>query len=173
MTEGQSDFMTAASGTQETPARAKCRARTPWSGAFALILASAALLTAGCSSFSREWRAAEQPAADPAGIAGRWTGTWQNTNNTHSDRMRAVVTPVSATEYRVHFHAKYRKVLGFKYSATFHGETKEGVFVFRGEEDLGVLAGGLYRYTGRIQPTNFFSTYDSKYDSGTFTLHRP
>lgn len=87
--------------------------------------------------------------------------------------MRAVLERVSPTEYRARFHAKYRKVLGFKYETRFHGDVRDGVFVFNGEEDLGALAGGLYRYTGKISPTNFFSTYESKYDSGTFTLQRP
>lgn len=139
-----------------------------------LAAAATLILAAGCSTpFSRAWEAAAHPPADPAGISGRWIGTWQNTNNTHSDRMRAVLERVSPTEYRASFHAKYRKVLGFKYETRFHGDVRDGVFVFKGEEDLGMLAGGQYRYTGSISPTNFFSTYDSKYDSGTFTLRRP
>ena len=61
-----------------------------------------------------------------------------------------VLRRVSPTEYRASFHAKYRKVLGFKYETRFLGEVRDGVFVFKGEEDLGMLAGGLYRYTGSI-----------------------
>ncbi len=108
MPDGRSDMMPAETGTPETT-RTTVPARALSTHGIALVLTSAVLLTAGCSSFSKEWRAAAHPAADPAGagISGRWIGTWQNTNNTHSDRMRAVVTPVSATEYRVHVHAKY------------------------------------------------------------------
>ena len=130
-------------------------------------------LVAGCSSFSREWKAADRPATDPLGIEGRWIGTWQNTNNTHADKTRAVMTRTGDGVYDVHFHAKYKTVLGFKYRATFRGTAENGAFVFRGEEDLGVLAGGLYRYAGKVSPTNFYSTYESKYDTGTFTLRRP
>ena len=140
------------------------------------LLLSLVLLGAtstGCSSFSKKWDTAAPTGSDPLGIEVRWIGTWQNTYNTHADRMRAVMTRVSSDEYRVYFHAKYKKLLSFKYEATFRGQLDSGVFVFRGEENLGVMAGGLYRYTGRVSPTNFFSTYDSKYDSGTFTLHRP
>lgn len=133
----------------------------------------AATLSTGCSSFSKQWDAAGGPPRDPLGIEGRWIGTWQNSNNTHADRMRAVMVPVGTNEYRVHFHAKYKKVLGFKYDATFRGRPENGVFVFEGREDLGTLAGGVYRYTGRVSSAEFFSTYDSKYDSGTFTLKRP
>lgn len=132
-----------------------------------------AVLLTGCSSFSKKWDAASGAPRDPLGIEGRWIGTWQNTNNTHADRMRAVMVPVGTNEYRVHFHAKYKKVLGFKYEATFHGRAENGAFVFEGREDLGALAGGVYRYTGRVSPRDFYSTYESKYDSGTFTLQRP
>ncbi len=138
----------------------------------ACVTVALSLLVAGCSSFSREWKAATPPAQDALGIEGRWIGTWQNTNNTHADRMRAVVREVAPLEYRVYFHAKYKKILGFKYHATFLGSAQNGAFVFHGEQDLGKLAGGLYRYDGSIRPTNFFSTYQSKYDSGTFTLGR-
>lgn len=137
----------------------------------ALVLLAGLLV--GCSSFSRDWKAADRPAADPLGIEGRWIGTWQNTNNTHADKMRAVMTRTGDGIYNVHFHAKYKKVLGFKYRATFKGTAENGAFIFRGEEDLGVLAGGVYRYAGTVSPTNFYSTYESKYDTGTFTLRRP
>ena len=130
-------------------------------------------LLAGCSSFHREWREAAKQPAPAHDITGPWEGTWQNSNNTHQDRMWAILTRAGDTEYRAHFHAKYKKIFGFHYETTFKGTWTAGEFVFHGEEDLGKLAGGLYKYDGRISPTNFFSTYDSKYDVGTFTLTRP
>ena len=39
--------------------------------------------------------------------------------------------------------------------------------------NLGWLAGGVYHYEGRADATNFFSTYTSKYDHGTFQMTRP
>jgi hypothetical protein len=130
-------------------------------------------LLAGCSSFTRDWKAAASAPMPTTDISGRWEGTWQNTNNTHRDKMRAILTRISDGEYRARFHAKYAKILGFSYATTFHGTWTSGEFVFHGEENLGKLAGGLYKYDGRISPTNFFSTYDSKHDVGTFTLKRP
>jgi hypothetical protein len=127
---------------------------------------------AGCSSFNREWRAAAKQSQSPNNISGRWEGTWQNTNNSHRDKLRAILTRVSEGEYQAHFHAKYKKVLTFTYQATFRGAWTNSQFVFHGEENLGKLAGGTYKYEGRISPTNFFSTYDSRYDKGTFTLAR-
>lgn len=130
-------------------------------------------LLAGCSSFNREWREAAKQPAPAHDITGCWEGTWQNTNNTHQDRMRAILTRVSDTEYRAYFHAKYKKIFSFSYHTAFRGSWSGEEFRCHGEEDLGALAGGVYNYEGCGSPTNFYSTYSSKYDVGTFTLHRP
>jgi hypothetical protein len=130
-------------------------------------------LLAGCSSFHREWKAVANQPTPTADISGRWEGTWQNSNNTHRDKMRAILSKVADGEYRARFYAHYLKILHFSYATTFKGTWTGDEFVFHGEEDLGKLAGGLYKYDGRISPTNFYSTYDSKYDVGTFTLKRP
>jgi hypothetical protein len=66
-------------------------------------------LLAGCSSFHREWRAAANLAVPAGDISGCWEGTWQNSNNTHQDKMRAILTGVGASEYAARFHAKYKK----------------------------------------------------------------
>lgn len=107
-------------------------------------------------------------------LTGAWEGTWQNTNNTHQDRMRAVLTKTDTDIYHAHFFAWYRRVLTFSYATDLHVERRDGVTeFFRGQSDLGKLAGGVYRYEGHASPVDFFSTYDSKYDVGTFTLRRP
>src|SRR5690349_19941502 len=126
----------------------------------------------GCSSFQRQWREAAGQPTSSDDITGCWEGTWQNTNNDHQDKMRAILSRVSESEYQARFHAKYKKILSFTYGTTFRGGWTNHEFLFHGEEDLGKLAGGLYKYEGRISPTNFFSTYDSRYDTGTFTLKR-
>ena len=130
-------------------------------------------LLAGCSSFHREWRAAANLVVPAGDISGCWEGTWQNRNNTHQDKMRAILTRVGANEYDARFHAKYKKILSFSYRTNFKGAWEGSEFMFQGEENLGKLAGGVYQHAGRISPTNFFSTYDSRYNSGTYTLKRP
>ncbi|MSU35518.1 MAG: hypothetical protein EXS36_10465 [Pedosphaera sp.] len=136
------------------------------------VLAAALLILAGCSSFDREWRSAGREPVPADGISGRWIGTWQNTNNTHSDTMRAVLTDSGDGAYRAHFHARYKRIFSFAYTVKLAGQREADRFRFHGESDLGPLAGGIYRYNGWATPTNFFSTYDSRYDVGTFTLHR-
>jgi hypothetical protein len=129
-------------------------------------------LFTGCSSFSRAWKhTPNRLANDP--VAGRWEGTWKSDASSHSDKLRCLLKPIAPGTYEARFHAKYKKVLSFGYTATFRGNNTDGVFQFEGEADLGKLAGGIYRYKGTVSPTNFESTYRCKYDHGTFTLHRP
>lgn len=128
----------------------------------------------GCRSFHREWQQARHQPAPTDDLTGAWEGTWQNQNNTHQDRMRAVLTRTSPDTYQASFFAWYKRVLTFSYCTELRVERRDGATVFfHGASDLGKLAGGIYRYEGHATPFQYFSTYDSKYDVGTFTLHRP
>ena len=134
-------------------------------------LAALAFLS-GCSSFNREWRAAgKQPA--PSGLAGRWEGRWVSDANGHNDKLRCVITEKGANDYSAHFHATYKHIFHFSYTVPLSVQKQGDNFVFSGQADLGKLAGGMYTYNGAATPTNFFSTYDSKYDHGKFEMHRP
>ncbi|MDQ6632977.1 MAG: hypothetical protein M3Y82_14680 [Verrucomicrobiota bacterium] len=137
-----------------------------------VLMGMLAILT-GCSTFNHEWKAAAKNPNSESDIQGRWDGTWTSQPSGHNDKLRCIITKISEEKYRAQFHAKYKKVLGFGYTALFHGVKTNEVFQFKGEANLGRLAGGIYRYEGKISPTNFFSTYDSKYDRGIFQLSRP
>jgi len=127
------------------------------------------LLGGGCSSFDRAWEAARRQPASLTGIAGPWTGTWQNTNNDHGGRLRALVTPVDAGTYEARFHATWRnKSGGFK--SKLRGRTEGGEFVFTSRKRI---LGFLITTEGRANGTNFLATYQSRFDTGTFTLQRP
>ncbi len=142
-----------------------------WSLGVALLLGFA---TVGCRSFHREWKQARVVAAPVDDITGAWEGTWQNRNNTHQDRMRAVLRRTGPDTYEANYFAWYKRVLTFSYRTELRVERRDGQTVFfQGATDLGKLAGGVYRYEGHANPTQYFSSYDSKYDVGTFTLHRP
>ena len=133
------------------------------------------LACTGCSSFNRAWReAGKQPAPTP-GLTGRWEGRWYSDANGHNDKLRAIITAVDTNHYDVKFHAIYKKVITIHFGYTVRMETKPSTngVAFRGSEDLGFLAGGLYTYEGRADGTNFFSSYKSKYDWGTFEMKRP
>jgi hypothetical protein len=131
------------------------------------------LLVNGCSSFNREWKKAAATQSNQSSLEGRWEGKWLSDKNRHTGKLRCLLTRESDTNYRARFKATYWKIFRASYLVKFTGEMRDGVWHFKGDEDLRWFAGGIYHYEGRVTPTNFFSTYRCKYDHGTFILHRP
>ena len=124
----------------------------------------------GCSSFNRDWKKATANSAD---IQGRWEGTWTSASNDHSDKLRCLVEKLADDKYRARFDSTYEKIIHFKSNVILSGIKKNQVFYFNGEAKLPWWAGGIYHYEGKVNPTNFFSTYRCKYDHGTFQMSRP
>ena len=141
-------------------------------GVLALLLATA-LLGGGCTTFDYEWKESAAGPAPTTELEGRWQGLWHSDASGHEGKLRCLVTKIENGAYRARFHAKYRKVLSFGYTAPLTVERTVNAFNFSGEADLGWLAGGVYRYDGHADATNFFSNYSSKYDHGTFQMTRP
>lgn len=131
------------------------------------------LLVCGCSSFNREWKRAGKQPAPTDSITGRWEGHWLSDVNAHTGKLRCIVTHQTNDLYAARFRATYKKILRFSYTVPLTVNASNEVWHFRGEEDLGALAGGIYRYVGSATATNFHSTYDSKYDRGVFEMQRP
>jgi hypothetical protein len=131
------------------------------------------LVTSGCSTFNRDWKRAAIARAPQKGIEGRWEGRWISEVNGHNGRLRCLVSRLDDSRYQARFHAKYQKILSFSYTVLLDAKETNGVCKFEGEADLGWFAGGKYRYTGEATTINFFSTYDSKHDRGTFQMTRP
>jgi hypothetical protein len=136
----------------------------------------AALMTCGCSRFNRDWRELAPQPTPTDDITGRWEGRWESHVNGHNDVLRAIITAAGERNYDVRFRAAYKKGITIHFGYTVRMEatpSTNGIVTFHGREDLGFLAGGTYTYKGEATPTNFFSTYDSKYDRGTFQMRRP
>lgn len=138
-----------------------------------LCLAVTAGLAAGCSSFESRWREAGRTPEPADSIRGRWIGTWQNTNNDHQSSLRAILRPAGSNQWTAEFHARYAGVLTFGINTLLTGASDGAVVHFQGQKDLGFFAGGVYRFDGTASPTNFFSTYQSDQNSGTFRMKRP
>lgn len=165
--------------TFDRPARA---------GAAVLLLAALLLLAGGCA-FDRKWKrlaAAERGGAAPSAsaspnttdaradkLAGRWEGTWHSERSNHSGKLRAIVTPVDAQTYRADFDATYMGLMRFGYSMKLTAQSEADQTRFQGAENLGWLAGGLYRYDGAADGQTFDCTYRSRNDHGTFRMTRP
>ncbi|MNC88362.1 hypothetical protein D3C83_41680 [compost metagenome] len=95
--------------------------------------------------------------------------------NGHTGRLRCVLirSGDNTNNYTAHFRATYWKIFRYSYKAEFPFELSGSEWHFRGDENLGWLAGGVYHYEGQVSATNFSSTYRSKYDHGTFEMRRP
>lgn len=142
------------------------------SSALTTLLLGVLALGAGCSRFHRDWRQAARTPAPVSGLDGRWEGVWISDVNGHNGRLRCLIAPERDGVHQARFHAKYRRILSFSYTVPLVARETNGTFHFEGEADLGRLAGGVYRYSGHADGTNFFSTYSSKHDHGVFRMVR-
>jgi hypothetical protein len=149
------------------------RTRTQTQSLLTFLLFLLITVATGCSTFNRDWRAAAKTTPRPNSVEGRWQGQWISEKNDHYGKLRAVITQTSPTTYRAHYKATYKTILHFSYVATLNGGETNGVTKLAGQADLGKLAGGIYKYEATATPTNFQSTYTSKYDHGHYDLTRP
>jgi hypothetical protein len=135
------------------------------------LMGISSLALVSCSSgFDAKWRApARQPVRDA--ITGRYAGEWRSTRGSHRGALECIFTKESPRVYRADFHAHWH---GFasSYSVPFHTEKVGSRVRFRGEEDLGMIFGGVYGYQGEVSSTSLSASYDSRYDTGVFELHR-
>ncbi len=83
--------------------------------------------------------------------------------------LRALVTQVNPTNYAVRFHAVWGSHSG-SFNTKLIGQREGDEFVFVGRKRI---LGFLITTRGHANATNFFSTYESRFDTGTFTLKRP
>lgn len=124
------------------------------------------------SAFLEQWRRYETLAQPPEGIAGRWVGEWVSESSGHRGELKCVLDPVGAGLYRACFYATYSRFFRVGYATELKAETANGRTYLKGEEDLGALAGGVYRCEGEATANEFNCNYSCKYDHGVFHLRR-
>ena len=134
-----------------------------------LVAAVSVVLLCGCSTFDRDWQAADTSAAP---FFWRWQGTWLSTTNGHKGGLRCLISHLDETTYDCKFRASYQKVFRFEYSVPMTVEERNGDYHFTGKADLGKLYGGLYAYQGIISGNSFRARYDSAKDKGVFEMTR-
>lgn len=133
-----------------------------WALASALVL-----IVCGCSSFESRWSAA--PALSADGVSGRWVGTWQNTNNAHGGPLQAVLISRGTNAFAAYFHAGWGKYSG-TFKTPIQGDHEGESYRFQGSKRV---FGIKINTAGTIRSDEFNATYESRFDSGTFTLKRP
>ena len=139
-----------------------------------IVITLILLFVAGCSTFERDWQAASHDKS--TGIEGRWIGRWNSDANGHNDILRCLITSKGESIYETRFHAKYSLwfiPVSYGYKLNMTAKPAESNLHFTGEADLGLLAGGIYKYTGEGNATELRFNYRAKFDRGTFHLQRP
>ena len=139
-----------------------------------ILPALAVLIMGGCSSFNQDW---EQAAQVPVqGVEGRWIGGWHSDYNQHEGPLRCLITKKDGNIYHTRFHAKYKLgflTISYPYDMDMTITQDAKSYSFKGEADLGWLAGGVYRYDGNGTSANIDMNFQASKDHGTFRLNRP
>ena len=139
-----------------------------------IVITLILLFVAGCSTFERDWQASSH--GKTTGIEGRWIGRWNSDANGHKDVLRCLITSKGESTYETRFHAKYSFwfiPVSFSYKLDMNAKPVDHFYNFKGQADLGLLAGGIYKYTGEGNRTDLHFNYRAKADHGTFQLQRP
>lgn len=131
------------------------------------------LALTGCSSFNRDYKQALLKGAPKDGVEGPWVGAWLSDKNGHNGELRGLITKLEGDIYHTRFKARYWKFFTYTSEVEFEMQPHHDGFEFFGVKRLGWLAGGEYTYEGRVSPKEFFSTYQNKWDRGTFQMDRP
>ena len=131
----------------------------------------------GCA-FDRNWRSLsratveENPQTDL--LAGRWEGKWISEQSGHQGKLRAIMRRKEDSSYRADFDAMFFAILRAGYGINLNVKPQGHSKVeFEGEEDLGSLAGGVYKYKGETDGQTFSATYTCSIDRGRFEMKRP
>jgi hypothetical protein len=138
-----------------------------------VIVAWMAVACGGCSSFNKQWEQASGQSPTKESVTGTWEGTWTSNSGHGSGRLRCILTQEGEGSYLANFESTYWGVFRFGYTAKLAGQPLDGRITLAGEEDLGWLRGGKYRYAGYVTPEKFECSYAAKYDNGTFVMTRP
>ena len=161
--------------------RSRLRRIVPATAALAALLA-VLLFWRSCCSSEAWWQAAgvgpgagaTSASAPVELLEGRWEGTWSSQARDDRGKLRCIITKLSDDKYHAEFLATYARILTFKQPVDLSVQKKDGPgrWAFKGQSDLGWLAGGVYTYEGHVTGQEFLSTYTASADHGEFRLTR-
>lgn len=141
------------------------------------VVASAAV--SGAAVVYRVWVAVPQdwrsvaPSPPPRDLlAGTWEGLWSSGSKNWRGKLTAVIERLPDANYRASFDAETFLGARHKSVCIFHVADRAGAWTFRGEEDLGLLQGGKYKYEGTVDGNDLVCTYDSTLDKGVYRMRR-
>jgi hypothetical protein len=138
-----------------------------------VLIASLSFLSTGClCSFKKEWKEAQRCGIATDNLAGLWEGTWESEKNGHHGSLKAIIRKCDDGHYRARYYATFAVLIPYSYDTTHSAVPGECGTHFCGEEDLGCLAGGLYRTNGHANGRTFVARYKADKDYGVFRMCR-
>jgi hypothetical protein len=138
-----------------------------------LLLLGAAVIAARMSGFgclTGRWVASSARPPNAERLEGDWIGTWTSDLDRMGGALHCRIRKVGEGEYQATFEAVFARFFTFKSPVTLKVLQKGPTWTFAGERDLGLLAGGTYKYDGHSDGADFVCTYDSKWNKGTFRM---
>ena len=105
-------------------------------------------------------------------LVGQWEGTWTSSSCSMGGALSCTITKSADGKYVAAFSAIFGGIFTHKSTVTLSAQPGADGWTFKGQEDLGLLAGGVYSYEGRCDGKEFYSTYDSTFDKGVFKMTR-
>lgn len=148
--------------------------KNQWQTSLCLLALGLLLFGTGCSTFNRDWKAAAQKPAPSNDITGAWDGRWLSERNGHRGRLQCILVKQDHNTYSARFKARFWKIFTARYTVPLQITAgTNNTFRLEGDNNLGKLAGGVYRYTGEATPQAFQSRYTNQYDHGIFEMKRP
>lgn len=152
-----------------------------------VCLASLSVLASCATPFDQRWSNTPAPmASNPAALMdGKWEGTWQSDSTNYQGHLQSIITltgPAIVDKQAVQQYVATVELRLFEfpfksYDIKLNAIQKpdaDGRIHFDGMKDLGYSEGGLFRYSGYIDPASdeFFCEYNSDKDVGTFKMRR-
>jgi hypothetical protein len=158
----------------------RCTSMIPHSFRAVLLLWTLVATTSCSIPYNRAWnKAAAISASNPhphSNLSGAWQGTWRSEGTGHHGKLRAIATPDPSqpNAWTFRYHATWAKILSGGYHAHHLAHQQaDNTYRISGEQDLGKIFGGTFKYDGIATPTHFKASYQSKADHGVFELSRP
>ena len=112
------------------------------------------------------------PSASADLMSGEWLGRWQSASSDMDGELRCTIEKTGDGVYKAQFKAQFARIFTHNSTVTLTIRERGPQWSFGGEEDLGLLDGGVYKYEGKANGQDFVCNYDSSMDKGTFTMKR-
>ncbi|MFB3891047.1 MAG: hypothetical protein ACE15C_03380 [Phycisphaerae bacterium] len=140
--------------------------------AAAVVAAGVAAIAYVSCSTPEGWRSADTPVQPRDLMEGTWDGEWASDGKVLHGRMSAVIERLPDSTYRASFDSETPFGFNDKSVCIFRISQRGPTWHFEGEENLGLLKGGVYRYKGTVGPDGFQCRYESGFDNGVYRMTR-